>query len=126
LLAGVVPVYRGAPNASEFAPPGSFIDAEGYGGPAGLADYLRHLLATPDEYAAFFAWRSQPLPAKLAAMIEAAEPLAYQRLLAAASGASGVRGGAALPSLPFGIKAFAQARLRRMRAGRSDSGALED
>ena len=44
LIAGSVPVYRGAPNVADFAPaPRCFIDAADFAGPAELAAYLDHL-----------------------------------------------------------------------------------
>ncbi|OEO28518.1 hypothetical protein VW23_004475 [Devosia insulae DS-56] len=113
LLAGTVPVYRGAPNAREFAPEHSFIDAEAYGGPRGLADYLRHLLESPGEYAAYFAWRQQPLPDWLEEKLTASATSFWLRLLERVDAARAIRR-SGRPALPFGIKAAATARAMRL------------
>jgi hypothetical protein len=56
LLAGSVPVYRGADNAGDFAPgENAFIDARRFAGAAELAEYLGHLDRDDDAYRAFFA-----------------------------------------------------------------------
>lgn len=61
LLAGTVPVYRGAPNVAEFAPgPHSFIDANDFKDPAELAEYLAYLDGDDDAYRAYFTWRENP------------------------------------------------------------------
>lgn len=63
LVAGTVPVYRGAPNIAEFAPgPQSYIDANAFADPAALAAYLHSLAADDEAYASFHRWRHQPLP----------------------------------------------------------------
>lgn len=80
-LAGVVPVYLGAPNVAEFAPAGSHILADAFASPRALAEHLRHLLSHPDQYARFFAWRDAPLPEGLAARIEAASRSPFLRLI---------------------------------------------
>ena len=113
LLAGTVPVYRGAPNAAEFAPEHSFIDAEAYGGPRGLAEYLRHLLHSPAEHAAYFAWRQRPLPNWLEEKLAASAASAWIRLLERVDAArAGRRRGR--PTLPFGFKAALSARTTRL------------
>ena len=121
LAAGTVPVYLGAPNAAAFVPDNSFIDAASCGTPAELAAYLRHLIETPQAYAAYLAWRSNPLPEKLAAQIASLDTpprcrlarLVTQRLTQ--HGASQPPG---KPSLPFGGKAFLRTRWRRWLAAR--------
>ncbi len=45
LVAGIVPVYLGAPDISEFVPAGSFLDATHYASPADLADRMRSMPA---------------------------------------------------------------------------------
>jgi alpha-1,3-fucosyltransferase 10 len=61
LLAGSVPVYRGAPNVAELAPgPKSYIDAADFRGPKELADYLCHLDQNAAAYGEFFNWRKNP------------------------------------------------------------------
>ena len=117
LMAGTVPVYRGAPDAAEFAPEHSYIDAEAYGGPKGLADYLRHLLNNPEEYEAYFAWRSKPLPRWIREKLEATARPHWLRLLdMVTEHGKGERRGR--PALPFGLAAAVRARggrtLRRL------------
>ncbi|UCI07740.1 glycosyltransferase family 10 domain-containing protein [Mesorhizobium sp. B1-1-8] len=121
LAAGTVPVYLGAPNAAEFVPENSYIDAASFGTPAELAAYLRHLIETPQEYQAYFAWRSKPLPAGLAARLgQISLPplcrlaqLVQYRLERCGSQLSGG------PSLPFGPASFVRTRLRRWRKAAS-------
>lgn len=60
LLAGAVPVYLGAPNVEEWAPAGSYIDAQQFSGPDELAKYLTALASDPERYAEYLAWRLQP------------------------------------------------------------------
>jgi len=56
LLAGSVPIYRGAPNVAQFAPaPHSYIDTNDFSGPAELALFLRSL--TDEQYLRFHDWR---------------------------------------------------------------------
>jgi alpha-1,3-fucosyltransferase 10 len=58
LLAGSVPVYRGAPNVAEFAPgPKSYIDAGDFSGPADLAAYLNHLAVDDKAYGEYQQWK---------------------------------------------------------------------
>jgi hypothetical protein len=44
-VAGIVPVYLGAPNISDLVPPDSFLDASRYASPAHLADRMRSMSA---------------------------------------------------------------------------------
>ena len=113
LMAGTVPVYRGAPNAAEFAPPRSYIDADAHGGAKGLADYLRHLIDSPSEYEAYFAWRGEPLPPAMREKLDAIATPGWVRLLEAVASRrkSGRRGRA---TLPFGLKAAISARTTRL------------
>lgn len=113
LMVGTVPVYRGAPNAAEFAPEHSYIDAEAYGGTKGLAEYLRHLMNSPDEYEAYFAWRSKPLPVWMREKLEATATPYWVRLLELVreARANHRRG---RPSLPFGLRAALSARSTRL------------
>lgn len=113
LLVGTVPVYRGAPNAAEFTPEHSYIDAEAYGGPRGLAEYLHHLLQSPAEYAAYFAWRQRPLPDWLQSKLAASATSCWLRLVERVDAARpGRRSGR--PALPFGLKAALSARTTRL------------
>ena len=58
LLAGTVPVYRGAPNVDAFAPGDSaFIDASKLAGPRELAELLIKLDRDEDAYYQYFKWR---------------------------------------------------------------------
>lgn len=121
LAAGTVPVYLGAPNAAAFVPDNSFIDAASFGTPAELAAYLRHLIETPQAYAAYLAWRSSPLPAKLAAQIASLDTLPLCRLARLVTQRLTQRGAGqppGKPSLPFGGKAFLRTKLRRWLAAR--------
>lgn len=113
LLAGTLPVYRGAPNAAEFAPEHSFIDAEAHGGPAGLAAYLRHLLTTPEAYWAYFAWRDKPLPRWLEDKLDATATPPWLRLLERLS-ARGPERHHGRATLPFGLPNALSAKARRM------------
>ncbi|AMN38795.1 glycosyltransferase family 10 fucosyltransferase [Rhodoplanes sp. Z2-YC6860] len=61
LLAGTVPVYRGAPNIDQFAPgENAFINVNDFEGPAELALYLQKLDQDDEAYRQFFRWRERP------------------------------------------------------------------
>lgn len=53
---GALPIYLGAPNAAEFAPPHSFINALDYT-PQQLAALIRELEADDLKYKSYFEWR---------------------------------------------------------------------
>uniref|UniRef100_A0A0D9W528 Fucosyltransferase n=1 Tax=Leersia perrieri TaxID=77586 RepID=A0A0D9W528_9ORYZ len=57
LEAGSVPIYFGAPNARELAPPGSYIDGRAVASVEELAAYVRAVAEDPAAYAEFHAWR---------------------------------------------------------------------
>jgi hypothetical protein len=58
LVAGSVPIYRGAPNVADFAPaPHSYIDATDFSAPAELAEFLAAM--TDDDYLRYHAWRAE-------------------------------------------------------------------
>lgn len=116
LLVGTIPVYRGAPNAAEYAPEHSFIDAEAHGGPQGLAAYLRHLIATPAEYEAYFAWRQRPLPHWLEQKLAISRRHYLLRLLERVA-AETSRPAGGRPTLPFGWRAAFKVRTRRALRG---------
>jgi len=62
LVAGSVPVYLGAPNVDEYAPGDHcYINVRDHASPRALADYLRALLAAPDAYDEYMAWKRRPL-----------------------------------------------------------------
>lgn len=61
LLAGTIPVYRGAPNIDDFAPGDHcYIDANKFDTPMSLANHLRELASDEAAYASYFDWRSRP------------------------------------------------------------------
>jgi hypothetical protein len=53
-----LPVYLGAPNAGNYAPPGSFINALAHT-PAQLAELLRRMDADEAAYNAYFVWQEK-------------------------------------------------------------------
>ncbi len=70
LMAGTVPVYRGAPNVADFAPgEKSFIAADDFAGPGELAEYLNYLDGDATAYHEFFRWKSTGFAAGFRAMI---------------------------------------------------------
>jgi alpha-1,3-fucosyltransferase 10 len=80
LIAGSVPVYRGASNVAAFAPgPKSYIDATDFASPKDLADYLNALDRDDAAYAAYFAWRQAPSEAFMQA-VRANEENQFARL----------------------------------------------
>lgn len=117
LLAGTVPIYLGAPNVDEFVPPNSYIDASAFASARELAAYLQHLIETPQEYEAYFAWRSKPLPDSLVKRMRMLETparcrlmgLVHRRLEERSYQPSGRR------TLPFGYRSYLRTRLRRWR-----------
>jgi hypothetical protein len=118
--AGTVPVYLGAPNAADFVPDGSYVDAASFRTPAELAAYLRHLIETPQDYETYLAWRSKPLPERLAAQIGRLVTHSSCRLAEIVSqklrqGTGRLPGG---PSLPFGARIFLRTWWRRRKAAR--------
>ncbi|MGX8010540.1 glycosyltransferase family 10 domain-containing protein [Mesorhizobium sp. ORM8.1] len=115
LAAGTVPVYLGAPNAAEFVPEHSYIDAASFRTPAELAAYLRHLAETPRDYEAYLAWRSKPLPDRLVRRLELIETASKYRLAELVHRLVAERGGvpSGRPSLPFGWMAFLRTRRER-------------
>ena len=110
LMAGTVPIYLGAANAHEFAPPHSFIRADGFGGAKGLAAYLHHLMTHPDEYGAYLAWRHRPLPDSLVALISRRRNESVWRDLIERVAARRRQRLRAYPRFPFGYPAALRAR----------------
>lgn len=53
----VVPVVFGGADYSQYAPPGSYIDALKFPSPKALAEYLLYLDKTPIEYNRYFDWK---------------------------------------------------------------------
>lgn len=71
LMAGSVPVYRGAPNVADFAPGEKcFINADDFSGPAELAAYLNALARDEQAYGEYHAWRCSSFRPGFAAMLE--------------------------------------------------------
>jgi hypothetical protein len=69
LLAGSVPIYRGAPNVADFAPgERCFVDTASFAGPRELAAFIASV--TDDEYDRYHEWRSQPLRREFTARCE--------------------------------------------------------
>jgi len=77
LRSGCVPVYLGAPNVARFTPgEHCYIDVRDYASPRHLAECLCHLAADDEAYAAYFAWKAQPLRPEFLRVAEACgEPL---------------------------------------------------
>jgi hypothetical protein len=96
LRAGSVPVYRGAPNISDFAPgERCSIDATAFPGPYELARFLAEM--TDEEYGQYHEWRQRPLSPEFTRRCEHVAGHALERLLSV------------LPVIQFGRLA----RLRR-------------
>jgi len=114
LLAGTVPVYRGAANVGDFAPgEHCYIDASRFGSAAELAAYLRGLADDPAAYAAYFAWRTRPLRPAFLELARRVETEAFCRLatLLAELGPGSSRG----VRLPFGWRRALGTTLWRLR-----------
>jgi hypothetical protein len=70
-IAGSVPVYLGAPNVADFAPPPhSFIDVSNFGGPQELSQYLNYLDCQDDEYGTYLDWKRTGPDPRFLAMLE--------------------------------------------------------
>jgi hypothetical protein len=120
LLAGTVPVYRGAPNVAEFAPGAdSYIDADAFAGPKQLAEFLTHLVNTPAEYAAYFAWRQRPLTPFLQSAARSAENRWFEGLVDFVAGRfPPYPGPVNLPWQPFRFLDYVRVRRAERRAER--------
>ena len=70
LDAGVLPVYYGAPNVWQNAPPGSIVNVRDFPSTEALAAHLRAILANETLYESYHAWRYRPLPAWWVARFE--------------------------------------------------------
>lgn len=62
LEAGTLPVYMGAPNIQEHAPPNSIISWHDFDSTKELGDYLNDVTKNRTLYESYHAWRKQPLP----------------------------------------------------------------
>jgi hypothetical protein len=71
LIAGSVPVYKGAPNIVDFVPADHcFINVDDFRGPRELADYLRMLDDDPVKYEAYLTWKTQPFRRSFVDLVE--------------------------------------------------------
>jgi hypothetical protein len=119
LLAGTVPVYRGAPNIEEFAPGDHcYIDASRFDAPRELARYLNELARDEAAYSRYLEWRTQPLRKSFVELLDrsAGEPFCRLATLVAqrlnGSAAERPRG---RPILPLGWHPYVRTRLGRLR-----------
>jgi alpha-1,3-fucosyltransferase 10 len=118
LGAGAVPIYLGAPNAPDFVPACSYIDAAAHGTPAELAAYLKSLLDRPDAYSAYLEWRRKPLPPSFLERLREVETSPFSQLAMLVRRHVETRGAAldpARPTMPFGRSLFVRTRIRRLR-----------
>lgn len=61
LLAGVVPIYMGAPNVEEYVPyPGCLVNTRDFASPPELARYIKRCYEDETEYMKYHSWRGQP------------------------------------------------------------------
>jgi hypothetical protein len=76
LIAGSVPIYRGAPNIEDFAPADHcYINAAKFKKPQELAEFLLALDKDDTAYQAYLAWKGKPLrPGFLKMLDEVREP----------------------------------------------------
>lgn len=59
---GTIPVYMGAPNVQEHAPPNSIISWHDFESTQALGEYLNKVANDRALYESYHAWRQQPLP----------------------------------------------------------------
>jgi Glycosyltransferase family 10 (fucosyltransferase) C-term len=119
LIAGSVPVYRGAPNVGKFAPAQHcYIDVSLFPGPRELAEYLRHLDKSPAEYAAYLEWKTRPLDPKFVTMARRFAGSPLRRLAAKLSLRNGILESAHVQCDPI-HKAIRWLNSRAPRAGRA-------
>lgn len=62
LAAGVLPVYYGAPNVRDHAPPNSIILKDDFNSTKELGLYMNKVTANKTLYESYHAWRKKPLP----------------------------------------------------------------
>ncbi len=117
LGAGTVPIYLGAPNVDEFAPPGSYVNAADFRTPAELAAYIRHLCETPAEYESYFRWKKEPLPPLLVERLKRIETPLGIRLLRVVEQQAALRQEerTGRRTMPFGPRSYIGTRLRKWR-----------
>jgi hypothetical protein len=84
LVAGSVPVYRGASNVQCFAPGDHcYINVADCRDPAELAEYLLHLCAHPAQYAEYLTWKDRDLRPQFLRLVETQRRPALCRLCSA-------------------------------------------
>jgi Glycosyltransferase family 10 (fucosyltransferase) C-term/Fucosyltransferase, N-terminal len=82
LLVGTVPVYRGAPNITGFAPGKyAFINAADFSSASELALYLKALDRDDEAYQRFLRWRREPLFPSFQADLDAVRVPPFKRLV---------------------------------------------
>jgi len=114
LLAGTVPVYRGAPNVADYAPGDNcFVDASAFSSPAELAAYLRYLDSDDTAYASYLSWRTRPLHESFVQLLRETETQVFCRLAELVERRPRPRGKHAL--LPFGLRRYAGTKLARAK-----------
>lgn len=62
LESGTLPIYYGAPNVKEHAPPHSVISVQDFNTTQALVDYLNNVMNNRTLYESYHEWRSKPLP----------------------------------------------------------------
>lgn len=124
LLAGTVPVYRGAPNIEDFAPGDNcYVDATAFSSPAQLADYLAYLSRDDAAYSKYLEWRTQPLRPSFLQKLEQCETEAFCRLAELLERRPRPAEGAV--RFPFGIGRYIETKARRIsRALRGAAAAI--
>jgi Glycosyltransferase family 10 (fucosyltransferase) C-term/Fucosyltransferase, N-terminal len=81
LMSGSVPVYRGAPNISVFAPADRcFINAADFAGPVELAAYLNWLNEHDEVYQEYLAWKHKGLSRSFQTLVASVHVPALCRL----------------------------------------------
>jgi hypothetical protein len=116
LLAGSVPVYRGAPNVADFAPgEHCYIDASHYS-PAELSQLLQQIASNPAEYTRYQKWRTEPLRPAFLQLLERNSAGPIEQLAAVLQERLDARGPRpdGPPVFPFGVRGYAIAMKRRL------------
>jgi hypothetical protein len=81
LIAGSVPVYRGAPNIKDFAPgEHCFINAADFNSPRELSEYLLYVAAHDAEYESYLGWKAKPFAGRFLETISPFFESAFVRL----------------------------------------------
>lgn len=81
LLAGTVPVYRGAPNINDFVPGmNCFLDANTFDSPIRLAEYIEKCYREEAYYEHFHKWKSFPILSSFREKLEGIQLSPFYRL----------------------------------------------